>query len=149
MTLPSASANSAYRHSAAIVSMKLPTDTVTLQPDQNYLWALMLVCNSRDRAEDIVVDVTIQRIGSAYEQQLADDLAAQLSNLEVADDIDRLSVYTQAGLWQDLITDLAALAQADPEQYSPVWTNLLTNQGLGAIATMPLYEGQLTPLIDP
>lgn len=134
-----------FIHGSSTLSLSLP-ETVTLEPGENYLWALMLVCNATNRAEDIAVMAVVQRADSAYLSGLPDEVIQQLRTLDQASDAERLLAYSSAGLWQDLLTELSVLVEADPDTYSPLWTSLLTDQGLGGIADAPFYPSQFTGL---
>lgn len=134
-----------FAHKASILSLTLPA-TVALEPGENYLWALMLVCNDTNRAEDIVVTAVVQRADSDYLSTLSTEVSDQLSALDSASAGEKLTLYSSAGLWQDLLAQLSTLATADPATYGSVWSDLLTSQGLGAIADAPLYPSQLTTL---
>lgn len=134
-----------YAHKASILSIDLPA-TVALEPGEDYLWALLLVCNETNRAEDIVVTAVVQRADSAYLSTLPAEVSNQLSALDSASDSEKLTIYSSAGLWQDLLAQLSTLVAEDPAAYRPVWSDLLTDQGLGAIADAPLYPSQLTTL---
>jgi hypothetical protein len=134
-----------YAHKASILSLDLPA-TVTLEPGESYLWALMLVCNPDNRAEDIVVTAVVQRADNGYLSTLPTEVSSQLNGIDTASPSEKLTIYSSAGLWQDLLAQLSTLATADPATYQAVWSDLLTSQGLGAIADAPLYPSQLTAL---
>ena len=134
-----------FAHKASILSLDLPA-TVTLEPGENYLWALMLVCNANNRAEDIVVTAVVQRADNGYLNTLPAEVSRQLDGVDTASPSEKLSIYSSAGLWQDLLAQLSTLTTADPATYEAVWSDLLTSQGLGAIADAPLYESQITTL---
>jgi hypothetical protein len=144
VSMPAAS-TPGFAHTAAALSLTLP-GSVDLEPGENYLWALMLVCNADNRAEDIVVTAVVQRAASAYLDTLSPEVSKQLSDLDQASASEKLTIYSSAGLWQDLLAQLSTLVAADPATYAPVWSDLLTSQGLGAIADAPLYPSQLTAL---
>lgn len=134
-----------YLHGSSTLSLSLPT-TVTLEPGENYLWALMLVCNATNRAEDIAVMAVVQRADNDYLSTLPDEVSQQLSTLNQASDAERLLTYSSAGLWQDLLAELSVLVAAEPETYGPLWSSLLTEQGLGRIADAPFYSSQFPGL---
>lgn len=134
-----------FAHKASTLGLSLPA-TVALEPGENYLWALMLVCNADNRAEDIVVTAVVQSVDSAYLSSLPAEVSDQLSALDKASDDEKLTTYSSAGLWQDLLAELSTLVAEDSATYTPLWSELLTSQGLGAIADAPLYESQLTTL---
>lgn len=136
-----------YTYRSGVVKVALPTEgIVTLEPGENYLWALMLVCNGGNRAEDIVVTGVVQRAGDDYLKNLPDNLGQKLANLNAVSDEEKLSIYSSAGIWQDLLTDLAILVEEEPMTYGDDWIALLESQGLAAIATAPVFESSFTPL---
>ena len=146
VVLPENPIGSAYQYQAAIVSMPLLSGPVTLESDENYLWALMLVCNVDNRAADIVVDVVVQRVGDNYLNTLPPEVNKQLINLGSASKDEKLATYSSAGVWQDLLLELSALVQESSGVYGTTWMELLTNQGMGTIADAPIYESSLHPL---
>ncbi len=145
-TTPEATAHASYRYQAAIANIPLAAQPVVLEPGESYIWALMLVCNSDNRAEDIVVDVVIRRADEDYLSTLSHDVTEQLINIEMATDEVKLITYSSAGIWQDLVSELAVLMQQQPERYKPTWSELLTNQGMAAIVNAPIYESDLQSL---
>jgi hypothetical protein len=144
VSMPPASTPGFANHASAL-SLTLPA-AIDLEPGENYLWALMLVCNADNRAEDIVVTAVVQRADDAYLDTLSPEVSKQLSDLDQASASEKLTIYSSAGLWQDLLAQLSTLVAADPATYAPVWSDLLTSQGLGAIADAPLYPSQLSAL---
>jgi hypothetical protein len=140
--------NAAYKHKASVLGMTLPEQrqSTGLQVGQSYLWALMLVCNANNRAEDIVVTGVVQRIGADYVKGLAPETAQQLNTLNRVSAQEKLAIYGAAGIWQDLLADVATLRQTNATTYGEEWRSLLTDQGLGAIATIPVVEGELVPI---
>jgi hypothetical protein len=146
VSLPANASGADYANKAAVVSMPLSSGAVSLQPGENYLWALMLVCNGENRAEDIVVQAVVQQIGDDYISSLPEDVSKSLSTVNYSSDDEKLATYSSAGLWQDLLAELAPLADADPAVYGSVWIDLLTNQGMGSVAEMPVYTSSLSAL---
>ncbi|MEM9002992.1 MAG: DUF928 domain-containing protein [Cyanobacteria bacterium P01_F01_bin.86] len=146
VSLPEANTDLDYRYQAAILNMPLTSGAVVLEPDTNYLWALMLVCNSDNRAEDIVVDVIVQRIGEDYLNTLPSDITGPLANVSSFSGEDKLTAYSSAGVWHDLLLELSVLRQENPGLYESTWAGLLTNQGMDKIANAPIYESSLQPL---
>ncbi len=140
--------NSAYQHKASVVSMSLPKSAVPagLQVGKSYLWALMVVCNPKNRAEDIVVTGVVQRVGDDYIKTLDPDIKQKLNRVNQASPQEKLSIYGSAGIWNDVLADTAALMQKNPATYGKDWKDLLSDQGLGAIATVPIVEVNLVPI---
>ncbi|NRB09773.1 MAG: DUF928 domain-containing protein [Richelia sp.] len=121
--------------SKGIMNVKLPESNF-LQPlaaGKKYQWFISLICNPKNRAYDIVVDGWIKRveINSALAQKL-----------ELASPFQSVSIYTQAGLWQDAITALAQIRYAQPNNSNVAdsWTKLLQSEKLGAIAKEPIVK---------
>lgn len=146
VALSESSTESDYRYQAAIINIPLATGPVTLESGKSYLWALMVVCNEANRAEDLVVQAVVQHIGEDYLEMLPTDVTKQLAAVDSAATTVQLETYSLAGVWHELLSGLAAFSQEDPELYTETWVGLLTNQGLGAIADMPVYESTLSPL---
>lgn len=148
VALPTATDSTAdYQHVASVVSIPLPASGESaLATGKSYLWALMVVCNGDNRAEDIVVTSVVQRVGDDYLQTLSPEVAQKLNAVASASDEEKLSTYGSAGIWQDLLSEVASLAEADPSTYEATWVSLLTDQGLSGIATAPIYESSLSPL---
>ncbi len=146
--LPITDSVSEYRYGSSIMRFSMPQDDLTaaLEPGKNYLWALMLVCNADNRAEDIVVTGVVHRPDMAYFDSLAPAVQDQLSTLDTISPAEQLIVYGEAGLWHDLLETLASLANSDSSAYQDDWSTLLGNQGLGAIANYPIVFSEVEPL---
>ncbi len=147
--LPQAhAANSTYKNKASVVSMSLPKSAVPdgLQTGKNYVWALMVVCNSKNRAEDIVITSVVQRVGDDYIKTLDPETKQKLNRVNQASPQEKVSIYGSAGIWNDMLADIAALMQKNPATYGKEWKDLLSDQGLGAIATVPIIEVNLEPI---
>ncbi len=137
-------ADTAYKHKAAVVSFALPSQATDLEVGKKYLWALMLVCNAKNRAEDVVVTGVIQRASQEYLQTLAPAVKQKLSTVSTASTQDQISIYGAAGIWHDMLNQ-AASVQNQPAKLSP-WSTLLAKQGLESISTVPLFQSTVTPL---
>jgi hypothetical protein len=138
----------AYKYKASVVSWALPRNSVTdgLKAGKNYVWALMIVCNAKNRAEDIVVTGVVQRVGDNYVKTLDAETKRKLNRINTASPQERISIYGAAGIWQDMLADTATLMQKNATTYSKDWKDLLKEQGLGAIAAVPVIPVKLEPL---
>jgi len=136
----------AYPAGGAIVKLPLAEAGVTLAPEASYLWAVFVVCDRTNRAADIVIDSGLQRVGDNYISTLPTDVAEKLTAIASATSEDQLLTYGAAGLWQDLLTDLSALAEADPANYGVAWEPLLSDHGMAAIADVPIFTTSFSPL---
>lgn len=146
IVLPESTADSDYKYQAAIISMPLKSELVSLQPGESYIWALMLVCNTRNRAEDIVVDVVVQQADDNYLSTLPSDVNKALEEVGSASNEEQLRIFSAAGLWQDLLSELSMLVQENPSLYEASWQRLLSNQGMETVADAPIFESTLLPL---
>lgn len=137
-----------YRYAPSLVSLSIPEEeaAIALEAGKRYLWALMLVCNGENRAEDIVVTGVVQRPEATYFESLEPSIQDQLSSVSQLAPADQLMVYGEAGLWHDLLEVLASLATSDPTAYQNDWSTLLAAQGLGAIANAPIVFTKIDPL---
>ncbi len=138
-------ANPAYKHQASVVGFPLPRSAPALETGKKYLWALLLVCNAKNRAEDVVVTGVIQRADNSYLQALAPAVKQKLSKVSTAPAQEQISIYGSAGIWHDMLNQAATRVQGQPTASSQ-WSTLLTNQGMGAISTTPLFQSAVTPL---
>lgn len=134
-TLPENSASADYPYGASVVKLPLSGASVRLDAGEPYIWAVFVVCDSANRAQDIVVDVTVQRADESYVNTLSADIKAQLDTIEMASSEDKVLAYSSAGLWHDLLSELSS----DPVVYSEVWADLLIDQGMEAIADAPVF----------
>lgn len=140
-------ANATYQYKASVVKILLPK-TISgkgLEAGKNYLWAVMVVCNAKNRAEDIVVTGVIQRVNGEYTQTLDSETKQKLNNVNEASDREKLSIYASAGIWHDMLANVSTLLKQNPA-YVEEWKNLLSDQGLGAIAAVPVVESKIEPL---
>lgn len=137
-----------YKYKASVVGLSLPkrATMVGLMPGKRYLWALMLVCNTQNRAEDIVITGVVQRVGDDYLKGLDPEIKRKLNGINRSQPREKLAIYGAAGIWQDLLADVAMLMQKNSSTYNSTWKSLLSEQGLAAIATFPVVESQLEPL---
>lgn len=141
-------ANATYQYKASVVKIPLPK-TISgegLEAGKNYLWALMVVCNAKNRAEDIVVTGVIQRINGEYTQTLDSETKQKLNTVNEASDREKLSIYASAGIWHDMLANVSILLKQNPATYTEEWQKLLSDQGLGAIASVPVVESRIEPL---
>jgi hypothetical protein len=139
ISLPKNLAGSEYQNQSSIVQIPLSATTLTLEPDENYLWALFIVCNPDNRAEDIVVDVAVRRAGNLYLNTLPEDLKSRLATVESASNADKLETFGTAGIWYDLLAAVNRLATTDPALHDSIWTTLLAEQGMEKIVDTPVY----------
>ncbi|MGD2182522.1 DUF928 domain-containing protein [Lusitaniella coriacea] len=98
-----------------------------LQPNQTYIWTFALICDSRDRSRDILVEGQFQRLELDSESKAE---IGQKTTLEQA------KFYASQGVWIETIDLLSALRQSHPEE----WNELLNSVGLEELTPMPFVE---------
>jgi hypothetical protein len=103
-----------------------------LQVDKSYQWTFSLVCNPQDRADDKYVQGSIQRVNSP-------DLVAKVEKTALKQ---RPSVYAEAGIWHEMLTTLAELRRANPNDaaLTAEWKSFLESVGLKNVAQEPLVR---------
>lgn len=145
VTLPENTETSSYQSPASILAIPT-TGAITLDPGNRYVWALLLVCDSENRAQDIVVDVAVQRVGPDYYELLPAEISQELSSVDAAPQSMKLAIYGEAGIWQDFLSALHGLAVQDPALHQKTWVDVLSEQGLADLTSVAVFNSQLFPL---
>lgn len=103
-----------------VVGISLPMNT--LKKSQTYRWSFSIICNTEDRSLDKLVNGAIERVNNS----------TVLSKVEEAKPQERLSIYAEAGIWQDLLDTLAKLRYSNPYDtaFKADWESLLMSQGI-------------------
>lgn len=115
---------------AGIVGIRL---TQPLAVDRSYTWRFRIDEDPSDAPMNSTVRGAVQRIA------IDPTLAAQL---EAASDPERITLYATQGIWQDALTALVQLRQAQPNnaELQADWSSLLTSVNLRSIATAPILD---------
>ncbi|MBD2436782.1 DUF928 domain-containing protein [Nostoc sp. FACHB-110] len=121
--------------SAGVVGINLPNNT--LATDKMYRWNFSIICNTQDRSLDKLVEGGIKRIENS----------SLMSKLEKASLQERLNIFAEAGIWQDVLDTLAQLRYSHPQDtvFKEDWESLLTSQGVEfdqQLAQAPLVKEQ-------
>lgn len=119
---------------SGVISISLPQggeSSKSLEVGKRYEWSFALICDARDRGQDIVLDGEIERV---------EPNAALTSALQKAAPKERPSVYAESGLWYNTVASLAKLRQERPNdaELATDWATLLQSVGLDEIAQSPL-----------
>jgi hypothetical protein len=104
-----------------------------LENEKYYQWELLLICQPKDRAKDIIVRGVIQKV----------DLKPEIkAKLEKAQGRDRVLIYASAGIWHDTLATLAETRRTNPNDATLVndWIDLLKEVKLGEFANEPLLD---------
>jgi hypothetical protein len=136
-------AKATYKHPTAILNLSVPArgPEGALEPDKKYVWAVMLICNPKNRAEDIVVTGVVQRVGNRYLQTLDPNVRIKLSKIDQASPQEQVLIYGLAGIWNDMLSQAINLENGKKE-----FRNLLGGQGLKSIADVPIFNSNLVPV---
>ncbi len=114
---------------AGLLKVQLSSaEQISLEPGQRYHWYFSLVCDPQDRSGDIFTEGWIERI------QPNPELENQLTQ---ASEIDRATLYAEAGIWHDALATLVNLQQVDRSAVAANWANLLTSVDLASFADKP------------
>ena len=121
-----------------IISIDVPADVQASldKKEQNYHWYLSMICNSKQRSRDIVVE--------GWMRQSAVDVAIK-KELDNIDSVAQAELYHEQGFWFDALSVLADNHQSEAEQ--PVirakWSELLESVGLEDVAAAPFIQSEL------
>jgi hypothetical protein len=116
-----------------ITSLSLPATAPALEVGKDYLWYFSLVCQPKDRLEDVFVSAWVQRV------QPTKTVTDALKRVSARD---RPNVYAQASLWYDTLSSLAELRRNNPNdaRLTSDWTQLLNFVGLKQVSREPLSK---------
>ena len=101
-----------------------------------YYWDFALICDPRDRGDDVLLGGGIQRVDASP------DFLAQLDTV-AGEPLAQAELYAAAGAWQETI----ALAASIRAQNPTAWAELLTSVDLSSVAGKPIV-GQESAAID-
>ena len=110
-----------------VVSVSLPSTAAPLEIGKRYHWSFNIYCPSEE--VPVYVEGLIQRV------EPNPTLSSQLEN---ANQQQRVALYADKGFWYDALTASAELHRTNPNDAN--WTALLKDVGLDAIATEPKVE---------
>ncbi len=136
-----------YKPSAQPGVVGIPLQRKSLEVGKQYHWVLSVICHPQARSNDKVVEGAIKRIQP--DPQL-------VKKLENATPQQRVSLYGQAGIWQNTLMTLAELLSSNPNnpELKAQWQALLTSDGVGlgkddittdsaAVVSEPLLQTKL------
>ena len=120
------------------VSIPATTNVPALEVGKSYTWKFTVVCNPQDRAGDKLESGIVRRV------ELSPDILGELEN---ADPRQKTFIYAQNGIWQDALSNLAAVRRANPNEpvFQADWESLLDSVTLGEIAKEPIVEMEAQP----
>lgn len=112
-----------------ILSIALPTDSPELTIGETYHWSVALLCQPT-QTDMPITSGQIRRVEPVA--TFTDQQSLLLQTI----------TYGKSGVWHDMLASLAVLRQTQPDNndLNDNWVELLRNEELGAIATMPLLN---------
>jgi len=113
-----------------IYSISLAETAPPLEMSKDYKWLVSMTCQAGD-PNDPLVEGLVRRI-------LPD--SSLTHSLESVEDLDKVAVYAEAGIWQDAVVNLAVLRQTQPNNLDVVsaWENLLEYAEFEDMVNAPL-----------
>ena len=117
---------------SGIVRFDLPNTAPELNPDMEYKWSFVLLCNNRLRPDS-------PRLEGWMQYKNDPDLIEQVANLGP---LDQARLLGERGIWFDTLTALAELRQTEPIEPT-TWAEFLESAGLTDIAAEPLVGGAI------
>lgn len=115
---------------AGIITVRLPTNRPPLQLGKVYTWGFSMICDTRERDEDLYIQSRIKRTQD-------ENLEAQL---RATNNIyDRAVIYTTAGIWENALTSVATLRRQRPNdpKAQRYWQDLLQSINVPELAKQP------------
>ncbi len=97
---------------------------IPLSPDQYYQWSLKIICDSKHRDKDIVLEGNL-------EYQKINEAALPSSNL-----LEKAKFYAKQGIWLEALDSAAQVRSTSPAD----WTELLQSVNLKEMISQPFVE---------
>ena len=109
-----------------------------MEAGKNYRWSVALICDTEDRAADVVATGIVHRV------ELSADILRQLQK---ADPRQKTFIYAQNGIGQDALCNLAAPRRANPNdaELTADWESLLDSVKLNQIAKESIVQIEPQP----
>lgn len=104
---------------AGVAQVALPEEAPKLEVGKTYKWSFALICNTRLKPDSPRVEGLIERV------TVNDNLR---QTLEQATVLEKAVIYGQEGLWYDAIANLLQAYQAEPNNLSNIWQDLLKSE---------------------
>ena len=118
----------------AHLTLPMATTLAPLEVGKMYRWMVVLVCTDHPSL-NVFAEGWIERVTPS---------AKLKARLAVAQPDDRFRVYGEAGVWYDMLRDLAQLRQANPMQPTPIgeWQTLMDSEAveLSQLPTQPFVS---------
>ncbi len=114
-----------------MIGIKLSDNAPALEINQNYQWAVILICNNKPHPNDPVVAAWIKRID---ESQIGRD-----GFPPIATELEKAAWYAQQGIWYDAL-DILVEERSSLPNWNDIWFKYLQSGGLDEIADLPVIS---------
>ncbi|NET35417.1 MAG: DUF928 domain-containing protein [Cyanothece sp. SIO1E1] len=115
-----------------MLALELPEGEPGLELNKTYYWSVALICQPT-QSDIPAVEGQVKRIlpGPSLRSQLAGK-----------SDLQQAAIYGREGIWYDMLNNLAQPQQTQPNDSTITanWVEILSSEGLEAIATQPLLD---------
>jgi hypothetical protein len=111
-----------------IAGLQLPTTVPPLKIGKNYQWVFSVICNPLNRSGDATVNGWVERVPES---------STLNSRLKLATTTEKISIYTEAGLWYETLSSLSILWKNSPqdENLKKNWIDLQQRLGIIRISS--------------
>jgi hypothetical protein len=106
---------------AGVVKVSLPEEAPKLEVGKTYRWSFALICNTRLKPDSPRVEGLVERVTVN---------ANLMQKLEQATALEKAVLYGQEGLWYDSTANLLQAYQAEPNNLSNIWQDLLKSEAV-------------------
>jgi hypothetical protein len=115
-----------------IIGLNLSQDKVSLEAGETYHWYFNIMCNPENSTDDFV---------EGWVERVVLNPVSQ-NRLELAQPLEKISIYAENGLWYDTLSTVDRLRQQESEnkKLSNIWTDLLQQVGLEEISQEPVVK---------
>ena len=116
-----------------IVGIRIPNTAPPLEVGRKYQWQFSVLCDPKDPTDRLSTASWIERVSID---------PTQASRIDRATPRERLSLYAEAGIWQDMVSTLAELLYSNPNDQSLAqdWASLMQSVNLNNFANQPIVQ---------
>ena len=120
---------------SGIVGIKLSDEAPALEINEEYQWAVILVCGNKPNPNDPVVTARVKRVDKS-----SVILNSSLNNTP----LEKAAIYAREGIWHDSL-DILIKEKPFTNDWNYLWNDYLQSAGLNEISDKPVV-GQLNDI---
>ena len=114
---------------SGIVGIKLSDEAPALEMNEEYQWAVILVCGNKPNPNDPVVTAKVKRVNKSS--------VVLNSSRDNNTPIEKAAVYAREGIWHDSL-DILIKEKPSTNNWNYIWINYLQSAGLNEISDEPV-----------